>query len=178
MLSKCTLCFTVVMVMTHLRMARWDYIIYFYAISNSINAKIIIANVVQGSLYENYFYWHTPRTASASCSGSICTAVRWTCSMLVDDHNHRRFIDYAKLCAWAESKWGVVDRCDQQNAVFATHNEGSFSTISTDLLCLPVTQMPRSRYLAIFVLITIDDRQTDCFIPCCACARGVMSVYW
>ena len=60
------------------------------------------------------------------------------------------------------------------------HNEASFSTISTDVLYLRVTQTPRSPDLAIFVLTT-DDRQTtdgrqttdktDYFTPC-ACARG------
>ena len=48
-----------------------------------------------------------------------------------------------------------------KNAVFAIlvalpnnlkHNEASFSTISTDMLCLRVAQMPRSLDLAIFVL--------------------------
>ena len=34
------------------------------------------------------------------------------------------------------------------------HNEASFSTISTDMLHLQVAQMPRSPYLAIFVLTT------------------------
>jgi hypothetical protein len=38
------------------------------------------------------------------------------------------------------------------------HNEASFSTISTDLLCLRVTQKPRSPDLLIFVL---TNGQTD-----------------
>ena len=52
----------------------------------------------------------------------------------------------------------------------------SFSPISTDWLCLQLTQMSRLRDLAIFVpttttRTTTTDRQTDCFTPC-ACARG------
>ena len=36
--------------------------------------------------------------------------------------------------------------------------------------------MPRSRDLVIFVLIvTTDNRQTDCFTPYCACTCGVTS---
>jgi hypothetical protein len=44
------------------------------------------------------------------------------------------------------------------------HNEAGFSMVSTDLLCLRVAQVPRSRDLAIFVLMTDRqqiDRQTD-----------------
>jgi hypothetical protein len=55
------------------------------------------------------------------------------------------------------------------------HNEATFFKIFTDLLCLRVSRMSRSRDLAIFVL-TIDkqtDRQTDCITPCCVCARGI-----
>jgi hypothetical protein len=51
------------------------------------------------------------------------------------------------------------------------HNEPCFLIISTDLLCLQVAQVPRSRDLSIFVRTT-DDRQTDCFTPCCACAHA------
>jgi hypothetical protein len=50
------------------------------------------------------------------------------------------------------------------------HNEAGFSTISTDSLCLRVAKVPRSRDLAIFVLTT-DDRQTNCFTPCCTSAH-------
>ncbi len=53
------------------------------------------------------------------------------------------------------------------------HDEASFMTISTDLLHLRVAQMPRSRDLAIFVLMI--DKQTDWFTPCCACAREVVT---
>jgi hypothetical protein len=38
------------------------------------------------------------------------------------------------------------------------HNEASFSTISTDLLCVQMALMPRSPDLAIFML---TDRQTE-----------------
>ena len=59
---------------------------------------------------------------------------------------------------------GSVDRYGQYNAVSCTfqnnleHNEASFPTISTDLLCLRVAQMPNSQDLVIFVLLT-DNRQ-------------------
>ena len=71
---------------------------------------------------------------------------------------------------------------NKMHAVFATlvdllpndlkHNEASFLTISTDMLCLRVAQMPRSPDPAIFVLTTDT---TDYFTPC-ACARGKNSV--
>jgi hypothetical protein len=41
------------------------------------------------------------------------------------------------------------------------HNEASFMPISTDSLRLRVAQMPRSRDLAIFVMMTDQDRQTN-----------------
>ena len=52
---------------------------------------------------------------------------------------------------------GGVDRCVCDAC--QTHNEASFSTISTDMLYLRVAQTPRSPDLAIFVLTTDDDRQ-------------------
>ena len=76
---------------------------------------------------------------------------------------------------------GSVDRCGQQNAVFATlmdlandskHNETSFSMISTDMLYIQVAQTPRSPDLAIFVLMMTDsERKNDYFTPC-TCVRG------
>jgi hypothetical protein len=48
------------------------------------------------------------------------------------------------------------------------HNEAGFSTILIDSLYLRVAQMPRSRDLAIFVLMTDagqTDTQTNCFTP-------------
>jgi hypothetical protein len=56
------------------------------------------------------------------------------------------------------------------------HNEVSLSKISTDLLCLSIAQMSRCRDLAIFVLINRQTDRTDCFTPCCACARGVIKI--
>ena len=53
------------------------------------------------------------------------------------------------------------------------HNGAGFSTILTDLLCLRVAQMPRSRDLAIFVLTDRQTDRTDCFIPYCAYAHRV-----
>jgi hypothetical protein len=55
------------------------------------------------------------------------------------------------------------------------HSEAGFTTISTDSLHLRVAQMPRSRDLAIFVLMT--DRQTDIALPLAAHARAVLAVH-
>jgi hypothetical protein len=38
--------------------------------------------------------------------------------------------------------------------------------------------MPRSRDLAIFVLTTTDNKQTNWFAPCCACAHGVIMLWY
>ena len=51
------------------------------------------------------------------------------------------------------------------------HVKASFSSDSNRSVCLRITQVPRSSKLAIFVLTTMTDIQTDCFTPC-ACVRG------
>ena len=44
--------------------------------------------------------------------------------------------------------------------------DASFSSISTDSLCLQHAQMPTTRYLAIFVPTTTSNGQTNYFTPC------------
>jgi hypothetical protein len=107
---------------------------------------------------------HTPRAASASCSASdslyaeVCT--------LDDDLYLHVMLGYAHL---HKAHGGALIGVANKKKTYlgrswalpndSKHNEAGFSTISTDSLCLLVTQMPRSRDLAIFVLTT-DDRQT------------------
>ena len=53
------------------------------------------------------------------------------------------------------------------------HTEASFLPISTDSLCLRVAQIPRSRDVAIFVVMTNNRRQTKLIALSLAHARGV-----
>ena len=55
-------------------------------------------------------------------------------------------------------------------------NEESFLIISMDLLRLPVIQTPRSRDLAIFVLMTTADKPIT-LTSCCACMRGIDKLF-
>jgi hypothetical protein len=54
------------------------------------------------------------------------------------------------------------------------HNEASFTTISTDLLCLRAAQTPRSQDLVIFVLTTnrLTDKPIALYPLLCMLARG------
>ena len=76
-------------------------------------------------------------------------------------------------CAHERLQWVESIGVANKNTVFVMLNEASFSTISTDMLCLRVAQMPRSPDLVIFVL---TDRQTNrqmVALPlACACTRG------
>ena len=122
---------------------------------------------------------HTPCAASASIWE--LQEQHWLIYMYV-------FVDdlylcmLGQLCTWAESTWlavSAVNRRGQQNALFVMpmgHTKGieaywtQFLPILTDSLCLQVTQIPRSRNVAIFVVMMMTDK-TNCFTPC-ACTWG------
>ena len=144
-----------------------------WALSNdSMHNETIFSKISQSStdllIILELYRAHTPR-AAASMWDSL-PAVCWR--PLLN-------INCARLCAWTESTWwvelmGVANKMQYLRRSWtlpndSKHNEASFSTISTDMLYLRVTQTPRSPDLAIFVLTTTDDRKTDYFTPC-ACA--------
>ena len=90
-----------------------------------------------------------------------------------------------QLCALAESTWPAVGRIDnhgQQNALFVTlvgRTKGILKPVFTDFdgfICLQVAQMPRSRDVAIFMVMITDDRQTKPIALPLAHARGITTL--
>ena len=111
---------------------------------------------------------HTPRAASASRSvyTALLTIFTYTIYQVVRmciKHMGVQLIGVANKIPYLGRSWTLPND--------SKHNEGGFSTISTDSLYLRVAQVPRYRDLAIFVLTT-DDRQNRLLYPCCACAHA------
>ena len=92
-----------------------------------------------------------------------------TCNVLV------KWAQSMGVAMMANKKTLFVTFMDRDNA---KHIQASLSLIPTDWLRLLVAQMPRSRDLAIFMVITdgqMDrrtDGQTDRLLYPCACTRG------
>ena len=95
-----------------------------------------------------------------------------SCAHVQKAHGPIRFISWAEgLCgrqAWAKMHylwhlWPVSNDLK--------HIEASFFSDSDRSVRLQVAQVPRSSKLAIFVLTTTIDIQTDCFTPC-TCMQG------
>jgi hypothetical protein len=118
---------------------------------------------------------HTPRTASASCSGCICRdqETESCSSMLVDDLYLHRFmmLSYAH-----EQKYTGVQLIGVANKMQFFTTLVGLTKVLRPLRC--AYKSLRCLDLEIWRFLcpqTTDDGHTDCFTPCHACTCGIIT---